>query len=852
MKTQGNSGLTEPTILIIDDEPNNLAVMSGFLEDSSFTILVAEDFEMGLERAHNARPDLILLDILMPQMDGYEVCRQLKAMESTKDIPVIFMTALAETEHKVKGFAVGAVDYITKPFQREEVLARVGVHLHIRELTTRLREEKELLEQRVEERTEELARANKELQEEVVEHKKTEKALQESQRRLSNIIEFLPDATLVINNEGQVIAWNKAIENMTGVQSEEILNKGNYEYALPFYGERRPLLIDLVLEPNDEVQEKYTSTKWQESTLVGEEFIPDFRGNPVYHLGTASPLYDTKGAIAGAIETIKDVTDQKKMEAALASEHDRLAAILDGIPIPSFMTDLNNTIVLWNRNSEIITGKAKSEMLGQKLDLSLFFKDKAPPPLAKLILEMTDKELMRKFGSRGLSKSDVFPGAFESVGRIMLNGEEHIMLIQAARIYNHRKEVIGAVQTAQDITERIRVQKEQEKLRSQLIHAQKMEAIGTLAGGIAHDFNNILAVIIGFSEMAVRHLPNVDITKSDLDKVLQASNRAKELVVHLLTLSRRAEVAYSPIAIESVIKETLKMLRAVIPTTIEIRMNLMSSGRVMSNYTQIHQVLMNICINATHAMDEKGGGLEIRLDKENILDNAAARDLDLTAGPYMRISISDTGQGMTPEVMERIFDPYFTTKEMGQGTGLGLAVVSGIVKNHKGAIVCKSRLGVGTTFDIYLPELESDAATAKPSAEKLLPGGTEDILIVDDDPLLVSMLKTMLEDLGYRVTAETSSIAALEIFKKAPDQFDLVITDMTMPVMTGDRLAQRLMDLRRDIPIILCTGYSERISKDLAGQLGIREFVMKPVNTSALAEIIRQVLESDKSNTERA
>ena len=446
--------------------------------------------------------------------------------------------------------------------------------------------------------------------------RKRRKHCRKSQRRLTDIIEFLPDATLVIDNTGKVIAWNKAIENMTGVQSEEMLNKGNYEYAIPFYGERRPLLIDLVLQPKDEVQERYATTKWRGNILIGEASIPDLRGNLVYHLGTASPLYDTKGAIVGAIETIKDVTDQRKMEAALASEHDRLAAILDGIPIPAFMMDLNSTVVLWNRSNEIFTGKMKSEMLGKTLDLSSFFKDKAPPPLAKLVLEMTDEELVRKFGFRGVSKSDVFPGTFESVGRIFLHGKEHIMSIQAARIYNQQGEVIGAVQTAQDITERIRVQKEQEKLQSQLIHAQKMEAIGTLAGGIAHDFNNILAVIIGFSEMAVRHLPNADTTKSDLDKVLQASNRAKDLVVHLLTLSRRAEVAYSPVAIESVIKESLKMLRSVIPTTIEIRSNLMSSGLVMSNFTQIHQVLMNICINAAHAMDEKGGVLEIRLKKE--------------------------------------------------------------------------------------------------------------------------------------------------------------------------------------------------------------------------------------------
>jgi CheY-like chemotaxis protein len=286
------------------------------------------------------------------------------------------------------------------------------------------------------------------------------------------------------------------------------------------------------------------------------------------------------------------------------------------------------------------------------------------------------------------------------------------------------------------------------------------------------------------------------------------------------------------------------MLRSVIPRTIEIRHDIIKSGLINSDPTQIHQLMMNLCINAAHAMDENGGVLSVILDTVHVNDDAS--EPNIAHGSYLKLSISDTGHGMTPEVMEKIFEPYFTTKELGRGTGLGLSVVHGIVKSHGGVITCESTPGKGTTFNIYLPELVIGTEVHKSTIEETLPVGTERILYIDDEPALTSLAEKMLSKLGYDVTTMTSSHGALNIFKARPDAFDLVITDMTMPGMTGDRVAQNFLEIRQDIPIIICSGYSEHISQEKAKSIGIRKFVMKPLEMRELAMTIRKVLDAMK------
>ncbi|NOX80717.1 MAG: response regulator [Deltaproteobacteria bacterium] len=388
---------------------------------------------------------------------------------------------------------------------------------------------------------------------------------------------------------------------------------------------------------------------------------------------------------------------------------------------------------------------------------------------------------------------------------------------------------------ARDITELKRAAREKEKLEGQLRQALKMEAIGTLAGGIAHDFNNILAAIMGYADLAKDELPADSRAVKRIDAVLKASSRARDLVKQILAFSRKEEQDRAPLQLHLLVKETLKLLRASIPSTIEIRRDIdPNSGHILAEPTQIHQVLMNLCTNAAQAMDEKGGVLFVGLDCLELKEKDLKDQEDPRPGLYVRLTVKDTGCGIDPAIMDRIFDPYFTTKEIGKGSGMGLSVVHGIVKSHDGKITVVSKPDQGTTFKVYFPRVEEEIQP-EPAGPAPLPTGAERILFVDDEQDLTDATREILTYLGYRVTATTSSLEALALFRSQPDAFDLVITDQTMPEMTGVQLAGELLGVRPDLPIILCTGYSSKVDAGVAGDMGIRAFAMKPVGQEKLA-----------------
>ncbi|MBU1169025.1 MAG: response regulator [Proteobacteria bacterium] len=472
--------------------------------------------------------------------------------------------------------------------------------------------------------------------------------------------------------------------------------------------------------------------------------------------------------------------------------------------------------------------KAYCDMLGYSLNDLIFMTDKQNTPekwlerdreiledhvLKRDYSEEYRKELIRK-------DSTVFP-----------------VMVRIWLVRDDKGEPLRLLKLVRDVTD-------QSRLETQLRQAQKMESIGTLAGGIAHDFNNILGAIIGYSQLARYNIKDNEQALHDIDHVLTASNRAKDLVKHILGFSRLTEHSMQPIQLHHIVKEALKLIRASLPSTIEIKQNITSyKTSILADPTEIHQVIMNFCTNALHAMEITGGVLEVTLEPVEGDHVDFNEHPGLKPGPHLKLVVSDTGCGIDPRDIERIFDPYFTTKKMGTGTGLGLSVVHGIIKTHGGSIHVWSQPGQGTVMTVMLPRLQSTIEKAA-SGPEMLPLGHESLLFVDDEKSLVEIEKVMLQRLGYRVVSESSSLTAFNTFKKNPDHFDMVITDMTMPEMTGLELAREITAIKPDIPIILCTGYNKRITEAKAKEAGISLLLLKPVEIKELAVSIRRLFDT--------
>jgi len=398
---------------------------------------------------------------------------------------------------------------------------------------------------------------------------------------------------------------------------------------------------------------------------------------------------------------------------------------------------------------------------------------------------------------------------------------------------------------ARDITARIIAEEDHAKMEEQLFQSQKMESIGTLAGGIAHDFNNILAAVMGYTELALTDDGVSREVRGYLDEILRGGNRAKELVKEILTFSRKSSRESAPLKIQTITKEVLKLLRSSIPTTIEISPDINPDCKVvLADPTQIHQLIMNLCTNAYHSMRETAGVLTVSVQPAIVVKENHGNKLQLQPGEYVNLEISDTGTGMTEDVLANIFEPYYTTKEQGEGTGLGLAVVHGIVTSLSGKISVSSEVGKGTTFSIYLPTTQTSGESPHKELPAQLLKGRERILLVDDDEAIVAMNLRMLKQLGYQVTAHTSSEDTINTFRRKPGEFDLLITDMTMPKMTGAELCQQILAIRPKMPIILCTGYSELIDQATAEDIGFQAYLTKPILLQDLSMTIRKVLDA--------
>ena len=470
-----------------------------------------------------------------------------------------------------------------------------------------------------------------------------------------------------------------------------------------------------------------------------------------------------------------------------------------------------------------------------------------------LRLGKTDAELWPRQVAANLMENDRYVlekgQALHTVEEVETSeGRQYHMVVKFPLNRNRKHKWLAGI--AFDITDKIQAQKDKANLEAQLLQAQKMEAIGTLAGGIAHDFNNILAAIMGYLEIARMDLEPGHPVQKRLDQVLKASNRAKDLVKRILTFSRKTNQDRKPIDLVAVARDALKLLRASLPSTIEIKEKIeVREAIVVADMTQMHQVVMNLFANAGHAMEKGGGRLTLMLDQVVIQDSDRKERIDLAPGKYVLLKVSDTGPGIPESIRDRIFEPYFTTK--GKGTGMGLAVVHGIVKGHSGAIDVESAPGKGTTFSIYLPAAEEMLCPMQKKEERL-EGGSETILFVDDEQALAELGGQMLSRLGYKVEIRASALDALAAFEHQPNKYDMVITDLTMPHITGDVLTRKLLNIRPDLPVILCTGYSERMNHAKARQLGVAAYLLKPLSVKELATTVRTILDQKRSSSSRA
>jgi PAS domain S-box-containing protein len=651
--------------------------------------------------------------------------------------------------------------------------------------------------------------------------KQAEEALRESKEVLRATIESTADGILVVNDKGQIICTNERFVQLWRIP-EELIKERKDNKLLNF-------VLDQLKEPEaflSKVQALYKTSD--------EDFdVLDFKDGRFFERFSSPLIRD--GQIPGRVWSFRDITDRKRAEEALRKSEERFKFLAEKMAdiIWTVNRDFQTTYV--SPSIEKILGFTPEERKRQTLEEMI-----TPGSLNKVRMMFLEELRRDEAGNADLDRAVII-----EVEYYRKDGSTVWMENTVKAMRDHSGAIDGLYGVSRDITERKIAEQEKTRLQSQLQQVQKLESLGTLAGGIAHDFNNILGIIVGNTELAMDDIPDWNPARHNLEEIRTASMRARDMVRQILAFSRKTPQKMKPVKIIPIIKESLKFLRSSIPTTIEIHQNISSeSDTVLADPTQINQVFINLCTNAVHAMGEKGGVLEVSLENIELHACSSMDYCDLSSGKYVRLTVNDTGHGIEPKILKRIFDPYFTTKGVGEGSGMGLSVVHGIVKRHGGGISVSSEPGKGTIFQVLFPCIEDEPEPEVEIAVKI-PGGNERILFVDDEKAMVDAIQPMIKRLGYKVTGRTSSIEALEAFRANPDRFDLVITDFTMPNMTGLELAKELLKLRSDIPIILCTGYSEHINEEKAKKNGIRAFVMKPVVLDEIANTVRKVLHAD-------
>ncbi len=783
-------------ILIVEDNKPDLKFMSEILKKEGYRVRAAGDGELALRSVQAKLPDLILLDINLPGMGGVEVCRHLKNEPETKNIPIIFISAMGKTNLKVKALEAGGTDYVTKPLEISEILARINTHLNLYKLQQRLRTQSEELRVEIEKRknTEaELKKHRNEL-EELVKERTAE--MKQREEKYSNLYESSLDGIAESNLDGAILSCNPAYEKMTGYTFEE-LKKLKYQ--------------DITPSKWAEIDKKHVKQ------ALSQGFSDDYEKERIHKDGTIFPISiriwlrkNKSGEPMSLWGIVRDISKRKHAENSLLASEKKYRSILESMRDATYICSPDFHIEYMNPRM-----------------VSRIGRDATGEFCYKAIYNCDEKCSWCIFDQ--IKHSEHISYELENPM------DNKVYTISNSPIKNSDGQ-ISKLTICRDITEN-------RAMEEQLRQAHKMESIGILAGGVAHDFNNLLYLIIGNTEMALEDIPEWNPVHESIEEIKSASLRAAGIVKQLLNFSRKTDQELKPVGAVGIIKDVLKFLRSTIPSTVKIITNLPDAEvQMLGNSIQINQIMMNLCANASKFMQDTGGTLKIDVGTVILNEEDCKKYTNLCPGNHIKISVNDSGPGIAPDIIDKIFDPYFTTKKFGAGYGMGLTVVHGNIKNHDGFISVDSKLGEGTTFNILFPvfdELSEPNIEVKEEAFC----GTERILFVDDEESIANMACKILKRLGYQVEMRLNPIEVLELFKSTPNSFDMVITDMTMPQMTGAKLAERLKAIRSDLPVIICTGHSAVIDEEKAKQLGIDGFVMKPVSKLKMAKTIRKILD---------
>lgn len=637
--------------------------------------------------------------------------------------------------------------------------------------------------------------------EDIDERKKTERSLIINQHNMRGILDATLETIVLIDRQGMIAAANKTASLRLGVGIKDLVGSCVYDYF-----------------PADVAEDR--KQKWEKVFAEGGPlFFEDSRDGRTYAQSAYPVFGNNNDHVEHVVLFASDITKRKQAEKDSHENEVRYRQLFEMESDAIFLIDSDTGKILEvNHAATAIYGYSRDEFLKMNhTDVSA-----EPNETRKAALGGKTAIPIRYHKKKD---GTVFPVEITATHLVWKDHNAHIAAIR-------------------DITFRIQEQEKRIELEKRLNQSHKMEAIGTLAGGIAHDLNNILSVIIGNTELAIFDLPKWSSAQENLKGVRDATLRARDLIKQILLFAHQKEEPISNIRVEPIVKESLKMLRSSIPTTVhmkdQIKGNLPS---IYSNPSQIQQIIINLCTNAAQAMEDEGGTINFSLDGFDLELPLGTVTGTIPAGRYLRLKVADSGPGIPKQNHERIFEPFFTTKSVGEGTGLGLSVVHGIVKALKGGMIMESENGQGTTFTIYVPAFENAMIEEVREENTLYPKGTERILFVDDEPMILKLGKQMLEHLGYQVKTQSSGTDAMECFKTDPNRFDLVLTDMTMPGMRGDKLAMEILSIRPDIPIVLCTGYNKQISEEKAKETGIQAFLMKPLTQRELANTVRRVLD---------